>query len=168
MLILVSGGVVLTVDSEARASFFAWVKEIYENSIIYQFFNEPQEEGLPSYELGWLPEGYEAVDVYQSETLYNVFCMKGEDVDSAFVFEYSFGANSTLVEILADESKYECKKVTVNGVAADFYRSLDGSETNNLIWLNEQTGIVFMINGYLEESVMLHIAEGVKLCNVPK
>ncbi len=37
LLFLFGAGAVLAVDTEARASFFEWVRKFYENSIVYEF-----------------------------------------------------------------------------------------------------------------------------------
>ena len=123
----------LTVDANARADFFKWVREVYENSIVYDFFNGTQTTGLPVYELGWVPEGYVKIFEYRDERTYSSIYQKGEDVTAAFVFDYSYGHSGTQVEILGDISKYEYKKINVEGSSVDYYQSLDGTETNNLI-----------------------------------
>jgi len=168
LLILFTGGVVLAVDTEARASFFDWVKRVYENSIVYEFFGGAQEEGLPNYELGWVPEGYEAVDVYRDEMAYSAVYMKVDDANAGFVFDYNFMHGGTLTELIGDMSKYEHKTVEVNGMVGDYYHSLIDGETNNLIWINEETEIIFSLNGYLSETDMLHMAESIFLCKTPK
>jgi len=168
LLILFTGGVMLAVDTEARASFFEWVKKVYENSIVYEFFGEAQEEGLPTYELGWVPEGYEAVDVYRDEMMYSAIYMKVDDPNAGFVFDYNFMHGGTLTELIGDMSKYEHRQVKVNGITADLYLAMDEGETNDLIWIDEKAKIIFSLNGYLGEADMLHIAESVFLCKTPK
>lgn len=168
LLILFTGGVVLAVDTEARASFFEWVKKVYENSIVYEFFGGAQEEGLPNYELGWVPEGYEAVDVYRDETTYSAVYMKVDDPEAGFVFDYHIKQEGDIYEILYDEEEYEIKKVNINGLTGDLFLSLVETETNTLVWLDNIRGVVISINGYLAEEDMLHIAENIFLCKTPK
>lgn len=168
LLILFSAGAVLAVDAEARANFFEWVRKVYENSIVYEFFGGAKEEGLPTYGLGWVPEGYEAVDVYQDDTMYSAIYMKVDDPEAMFVFEYRFVYGGALTELIGDMSKYECKQLEIDGIAADFYLSLDPAETNHLIWINEKANIQFAVIGYLNEGDMLHIAEEMFLCKTPK
>lgn len=168
LMLLVGACTVVAVDTEARASFFDWMRKVYEKSIIYEFFNEPQVKGLPVYELGWVPEGYEAVDVYQDEDSYSAIYVKGDDSSSGFVFDYSFGHSGTVVAVMGDMSKYEHKHFDIDRMDVDFYRSLDGTETNSMICIDEESGIVFMLNGFLEESVMLHICENIILVEMTK
>lgn len=168
LLILFTGGVVLAVDTEARASFFDWVKRVYENSIVYEFFGGAQEEGLPNYELGWMPEGYEAVDVYRDETSYSAVYLKVDDAEAGFIFDYHIRQEGDIYEILYDEGEYEIKKVNINGLTGELFISLVKTGTNTLVWLDNTRSVVISINGYLAEEDMLHIAENIFLCKTPK
>lgn len=153
----------LAVDTQARAAFVSWVREVYEEHIVYRFSGKPAAEELPSYRITWLPEGYEAVDVFDNGTVYNAWYQLGDDVMSGFVFEYFFAQQGRLTEMQIHEANYLHKTLTIHGVQADLYLALTPGETNNLIWVDENAGIVFSFNGFLEESVMLHIAESIVL-----
>ncbi len=158
----------LTVDAQAREAFFTWVREVYEEHIVYRFFGEPVAESLPAYRITWLPEGYEEVDAHEGEAAFNALYQKGDDIMSAFVFEYFFVQNSSLIEMQFDEAGYLHKTVNINGIQADFYLALNPDETNDLVWFDEDTNIVFSLNGSPEESVMVHIAESVLLTDPTK
>jgi len=168
LLLILGAAAVLAVDTEARANFFDWVRKLYENSIVYEFFGGAPEEGLPDYELGWVPEGYEAVDVYRDEMMYSAIYMKVDDPDAVFVFECQFVHAGVITELIGDMSKYEYHQVEVNGRVAEFYLALADTETNHLIWVDEGKQIQFSIIGYLGETEMLHIAEELFLCKTPK
>lgn len=169
LAVLVGAGAWLAVDAEARAAFTAWVRDVYESSVVYRFFGEPAAEALPAYRLSWLPEGYEAVDVFDNGTVYNAWYQLGDDVMSGFVFEYFFVQDSALIEMLFfDEADYNIQTIEIHGIQADFYQSLVPEETSDLIWVDEDAGIVFKINGFLEESVMVHIAESIVLADPTK
>lgn len=169
LAVLVSVGAWLTVDAEARAAFFSWVREVYQEHIVYRFTGAPVAEELPAYRITWLPEGYEEVDAYSNADRYNAFYQQGDDIMSAFVFEYIFVQDGSLTELLLiDEGDYNYKTIDVNGVQADFYEALLPGETNCLIWFDESTNIVFRINGFPKESVIVHIAQSVLLTNLTK
>lgn len=153
----------LAVDAEARAAVFSWMREVYEEHIVYRFFGEPTTDTLPAYRITWLPEGYEEIDVYDGDEAYNAFYQKGDDITSAFVFEYFFMQDGFYTEMQIDETSYIHKIVDINGVQADFYQALNPEETNNLIWIDENTSIVFKFNGFPEETVIVHIAKSILL-----
>lgn len=158
----------LTLDAEAREAFFSWAREVYEEHIVYRFFGEPAADTLPTYRITWLPEGYAEIDVYDGETLFNAFYQKGDDIMSAFVFEYLFIQDGGYTNIMADAANYTHKTVSINGIQADFYQASNPAETNNLIWIDENAGIVFQFNGFLNETVMVHIAESIIFTNSTK
>ena len=51
---------------------------------------------------------------------------------------------------------------------AEFYLALDEAEPNTLVWIDDKAQIIFSINGYLNESDMLHIAENMFLGKMTK
>ena len=60
----------LAIDTQAREAFFGWIKEVYEDSVIYRTIPSPAAKALPQYELAWLPDGFGEPDVYESETVH--------------------------------------------------------------------------------------------------
>lgn len=67
LAILITGGVWITVDAEARAAFVGWVKEVYEEFFVYRFNDETDIQNEPyEYEFTWLPNGY--VKLYEKDT----------------------------------------------------------------------------------------------------
>lgn len=165
---LIGISVWLTVDAEARAAFVSWMREVYEERIIYRFFGESEADGLPVYRITWLPEGYEEIDVYNEDKIYNALYQKGDDVMNAFVFDYRFVQCGDLSVIEVNEKDYNHKVIDIHGMNADFYEAAIPGETNNLIWVDEEAGIVFELIGFFDESVMQHIAESVALTNPTK
>ena len=65
------GSMYLAVDTEARAAFLDWIKEVYEHSIVYRIMPSSAAKDLPHYELTWLPDGFGEPDIYENETVYS-------------------------------------------------------------------------------------------------
>ena len=168
LLVIIGGSAILAVDTEARAAFFGWVRKVYENSIVYEFFNEPTEGKLPTYDLGWVPEGYELTDAYRDETLYSAVYRKGEDIRDRFIYQYGYVHEGTKMELLLDLSEYEVKHIVLADKKVDLYISKNEAESSTAVWIDELSGIHFMIDGFFNESVMLHIIENVILVKMPK
>lgn len=93
--------------------------------------------------------------------MFRALYQKGNDVYSSFLFESFFAQDNRYIEWQIDETEYVHKSVDGNEIQADFYQALDPGETNNLIWIDENVGIVFEINGFLDEAVILHIAQSI-------
>ena len=156
----------LAVDTQARAAFFSWVREVYENSVVYRFFNDTSVvDQLPDYRPSWVPDGYVQTDVIEDDTVHSIIYENIANPDDSFVFDYQLYFDSMNLSLQWEDHECEILELQINGKTAHFYRSLDGSITNDLIWVDENTTILFTLTGYLEQDVMLHIAESVILVN---
>ena len=59
LAVLLSAGVWMSVDTEARAAFFGWVKEMYETYFVYRYSGESVEAENEYIKPVWIPDGYE-------------------------------------------------------------------------------------------------------------
>lgn len=154
----------LAVDTDARAGFFGWVREACENTIIYRFTgSHAPGTVLPQVEFGWLPEGYEEVQSDGNNTQQGFVYLDQNDSRQGFIFQYFFSQQGSQSQYFFNDTEYTQKSVKVSGKDAVLYLCTDGSETNELIWIDDERGIVFELSSYLDEDVMLHIAESIKL-----
>ena len=64
LAVLLTGSAILTFSVEARAAFFGWVREQYENFYVYFFEGEAAVTDPAKYELGWMPENCVFVTSY--------------------------------------------------------------------------------------------------------
>ncbi|MBQ6206874.1 MAG: DUF4367 domain-containing protein [Oscillospiraceae bacterium] len=161
LTILVTLGAWLAVDTEARAGFVQWIKEVSRNHTIYHFFGNQPDEKLPQYALGWLPEGFTLaetdtnetghIEIYKNKsTGYEVFFMY-RSAQSGFVpmIVYDYG-NETLQET-----------VHVHDVTADYYPADENSSENTLVWIDEKQDIWFELSSGLSKEAILRMAESI-------
>jgi|GEM_PF-3394145 len=165
---ILSLSVWLTIDGNARADFARWVRVIYKDSIVYQFFGEKSNKMLPDYLIGFVPQGYFVETVYQSETSYSAVYARPNNPNDAFVFEYFFAADGAQTQLLLEEEEYLHEKIIINGLPGDLYLCASGKNSNNLLWFDERHDVILSIDSYADKSVILHIAESVYLKDSPK
>lgn len=158
---LLGSGIWICVDAEARAAFFGWVREVYENSIIYKFNEKESDTSLPVYRPQWLPEGVNEDSVWEDDTICIIIYKDADGVD-ALAFNYQYGSIDAFTEFIFD-SDYEHKVLEINGCHAELHLALDDESTSNLVWFDEERGIFFSINSYFSEDIILTIAGSVKL-----
>lgn len=164
LAVVLGSWVFLSTNTQARAEFFSWVRELYESSIVYRFLEPYDPEAvLPEVEFGWLPEGYAEVSNYLDNDSYVSMWSDSDDERSGFILICHIMHSNTHATLLFNDNEYQYKTVQVNGSDADIYICLDGSEANELIWFNKEQNIIFYLSAYLGESVMLHIAESIIL-----
>ena len=146
----------LAVDTEARAAFVQWVREVYEESIIYHFFGDRTPEGITKHGITTLPQGYEETMRFEESFMHTVFY---ESDDDMIILTYQEVDETTELAFLNGDVVYE--PVALTNYTADFYAPKDPSQTNELIWVNERSQLAFCISSYLDRNTMIELANGV-------
>ncbi|MDD6189623.1 MAG: DUF4367 domain-containing protein [Clostridiales bacterium] len=162
LALLIGGAALLTFSSDTRAAFFSWERDIYENSAFYTFTGDKEPEVLPYCRPAWLPEGYAEINAVGNDYQQLVIYQKGEDKNDVILFSYDRISENKILHIQSD-SGLEHKEIIVNGFKADLYIPNDNTETNELLWLDDDSGILYGISSYEEIPVILHIAESIYL-----
>ena len=153
----------MAVDQDARAAVVRWIREVYENSVVYRFFDDAPSEKNFSYELTWVSEGYERNSQVGDNNTQTVIYQKESDY---FTFVYHRTTESSLVQLL--ETRSDGVAVSVNGLPGQYYEAADSTTTNDLVWINEDDGVIFCISSFLPYEEIMHMAEGVRLCKSTK
>jgi len=153
----------LTFDVEARAAVFEWVKEVYENSIVYRYWGEPITHTLPQYDLTYLPDGFEKVDGWDDETRSSSFYINKETGD-AIIYEYRFINNYSHIQIFEPTfDSYETVYIQENEKI--YLPKNNTSNSNTILWINQTQDIFFKIDSTLEQNQILDIIEKNSLTN---
>lgn len=152
----------LTVDAEARAATIAWFRSISQSSIVYRFLNPAPQQTLPDYTPTWLPDGFEEQEHHKDDQRSSWYYVSGSDF---IVIEVDVYHSGTVLSLIGDHSG--CEEVNVNQFIALFVPANGASSVSNLVWIDEQNGLIFSVGSTLEKSVMLHIAESIELLQSP-
>lgn len=156
LAILISGSAWLAVDTEARAAFFGWVREIYETYFVYRFASNSDETSIISYRSTWLPDGY--TELYYDNTDNTTFVAYLNDAGQMISFSYSSATDETSWFI--DRNSTIVTRVEVDGMAADLFESTDSNNANAIIWSNADN-TAFYISGFVSSGYLIRIAESV-------
>lgn len=146
----------LAIDTEARAAFFQWVREVYEDSIVYHFFGERKPEEIHKYGITALPQGYEETLRFEESFMHTVFY---ESADDMIVLTYQIVDESTQKVFLEDEMTRETVKL--EKYTADYYVPRDSSKTTELLWIDEDSLLCFCISSYLNQYTAIELANSV-------
>lgn len=155
-------GAVMAVSPQARAAVVQWVRTVYENSIVYRFFNPAPQGALPRYELTWLPEGFTETDAYVSQHGCG-FLYMNENTEQGIAFDYSSMRDGTATTITPEEG-CTISHTEINGMLADFYQMANDNETNVLVLVDEKADIIFTISANIDKDSIFNIAKGMILC----
>ena len=130
LAVALASGTWLTVDAEARAAFFAWVREQYESFVEYGFIGEPpQKSNVVEYDLTWLPGEFHLIDKQAIDG--NTLMIYADDSGQRITFSYSHGDNATSLFVASDYT--EVKSVQVGNIKADFYQAGQEASANVLV-----------------------------------
>ncbi len=163
LALLLGGGIWLTVDADASAAFRKWLQSVYENSIVYRFFNDTGETLSPGqYRLRWVPEGYSENNIVAFDSCILITYSNMEE-ENLYLY-YTRLNDWVQIEATLDEMM-EPVEVTVDGMRGIFYQSKSPTRFNELFWFDDEHNVAFQLSSSLEEIVMLHIAENVYLVN---
>lgn len=148
----------LAVDTEARAATLRWIREIYENSVIFHFFSDEDANADLSYEPTWLPDGCiretENSNAVGKTIVYH-------DINDELLFFRCYRMHDGLQGQSIFDSEFEVKSAEVNGMNGEFYIPSDPVESSELSWIDEENEIIFSVIGCLSENDLLQIAESV-------
>ncbi len=158
-------GVTVWTASQAHAGGGAssWVRQNFQNSVVYSFSGAASDQALPSYRLSWLPEGYQ--ETSRSEGVDAVYVLYNTDQGSGqcVSLRYFYVDCRNGFQLTLNREDYECKTMSVNDGEADLYLPLNEEEDTILLWLNRQEGILFCLTGSFPESIILSMAKSVTL-----
>lgn len=159
LAVALASGTWLTVDAEARAAFFAWVREQYEAFVEYRFIGEaPKETAIVEYELTWLPEGFS----FQKEQDLDggMYLTYTNDSGQRIIFSYLQGDDAASLFVISDYT--EAQSTQIGNIRADFYQADEETSSNMLIWSSEENDFAFYIMADFPKDTMIKLAESVR------
>lgn len=159
---LVGVGAWLAVDTEARAAVVRWVKEVYEESVFYRFFNESTSKAMPYYRLTSLPGDYTETVAYEDESLRVLMYENGTDI---IIFTCQRMVSSNAAEMYSNS--YSLEQVPLNNFVAELYVPFDPTSTSDLVWIDDNQSLFFCLSSFAEKDVIIDIAKGVQLVETP-
>lgn len=157
LTILLAGGAWITVDAEAKAAFFGWVREIYETYVVYIFKTEaPDDVEAADYRPTWIPEGY--TEFYFDDSEATVFVTYSNEAGQMMNFSYSHNPDETMW--LVDRNNAVISQTVVNGRIAELFTSTSMDNASAMIWSTEDN-TVFYLSAFLDDAELIRIAESV-------
>lgn len=152
----------LAVDEDARAVALKWLRTVYEDKIVYQFFGgrEVSADIKLNYEPQWLPDGYKEVERIDNPSIRLI----EYDYNGTSLYFKCFKAREGAESIFITEGyDYQEKEVEIGTLTGIFYEVSDLEESNELMWIDEDMRVAFIISAFLDEETMVQIAESVQM-----
>lgn len=160
LMALITASVWLAFDGEARADFLQWVRNEYENGIVYKFFARREEKTLPEIVFGWLPEGCVESSAEVSRDHGYILFDVGNGENILLYYRYMYSATSYSI---TRDSTVTHEEILLNGQSADFYLDEGEENQNVLFWSDDAWGIEFNLVATLDKNEMVKIAENIRI-----
>ena len=158
LVILIGFTVVMSCSPTARAAVIGWIKQVYESFYSYYFESNATTNSSNKYQIDPLPEGY--VEISKDEDNGTYICIYANDKNEMLTFSYSVSPESAMFYVVKEE--YLIEEIQIDGNTADLYMSIDGSQSNGIIWCDENIGIIFYVSGRFNGEELNNLAECVK------
>lgn len=160
LALLIGASVWLAVDEGARASFTAWVQEVYESYILYRYSGESDAK-LPKYGILSLPQGYRESeqngdDAFSEQGGLRIYENPNGD---RICFSYIAMDDGAVTRFSVDDANV--KDVKVRGFDGTFFQSEDAAKMSTLTWMDTTRGVQFFIDGNFGYEDMVRMAESV-------
>lgn len=158
LAVIISGGVWLTIDVEARSAVVGWVNELYETYFAFRHDGATDTApGSADYRPTWVPDGYSEWKVNASESKTVVIYDNG----ASEIIRFAFINKPDEADWFIDVSQADIKAATVNGSKADIFIAQDPEEANGIAWASGDTA--FYVSGFIDTDELLLIAESVQI-----
>jgi len=154
----VAGAVWLSVDVQARAAFFGWIRDRYEAYVVYR--NAGGDAGTsvqPEYELGWVPNGYSMGRSFGDGGCTYIVYENAEKEYLTFSYLHASDGDTSLFY----GGEMEVRKTAVGDRTAELLLPDSSENSPAIIWTGDDDTL-FYISGYLSEDELVKAAEHIK------
>lgn len=159
LAIAIGSSIWLSVDTDARAAVFGWIRQQYENIFHYHFDGDADVTSETSYELGWLPEGYRLIRHGDTEGSRRQIYADESGKIITFIYKTSVENGSSDFFILDDFSERESVKIGYS--TADLYIDSTPDGLNAIVWEDVNTNCLLAISAAEDSDTLVKLAENV-------
>lgn len=164
MAFVMVGGFWLATDVDARAAILQWMRDFTQEHYGY-YFKEMEDRGeLPEYDFGWMPSGWEKSPFGDIESTHHRFGYHNfaEENNINLLYFYPKSNSSYMIHPYQGLT-IEHNVLIIRNSQADLYRMSGAKNTNLLIWIDPDSGLLFQLSGDLpEEADLIRMMESLR------
>lgn len=147
-------------NTTARADFLNWIKNFYEEFIVYHFFGEKTSDDISELIPGWLPEGYELTEKdISSDHLSYVF--ESHNRTTVFMINCDKTHSGSSLNVLDSNNGRQHFTITIGGCVVDCYVSAD--DVSDYVWHDAEGKFFFSMSSNLPHETNVKIIEHLKI-----
>ena len=157
LAMLIGGSTWLAVDVDARATFFGWIKEVYEEYFVYRFSDDViSNSEAGNYEPAWIPEGYSKKDEIDTGGLIAIFY----ENDQRQLLKLHYIYEPSEINMFIDMSEGEVSTCYIGDYVADLILVNEPNTANAIMWTDEK-GCAFYISAFLDRDELVRMANSI-------
>ncbi len=152
--------IVMAASPAAYAAVRSWTLNIYNKLVDYTFGHTDDSHAYAIHEPAWLPEGYmktDDIDSYPSRIIVYTDAVN----DRSIVLSYYDIAQTDVINIDHLGEDITPEEVFIKGTKCQFYPPTENSGGGELVWVNENAGLVIVINSELNKEEAVKLAESI-------
>jgi len=158
LALLAAGTIWISVDTDARAVFFGWIREISGGYFEYHHSEETANtDESADYRPTWIPVGYleDSIQIFDDKTTVRYKNSEGK------LLRFSYVNTSMNVDWYFDISQGHTESCHVGEYLATFFTPTDDNVACAITWINSND-TAFYLTGFVSESELIRIAESVR------
>ncbi len=164
LLVMMLGfGSVLALNADAREVVFGWVRKQYDSFYTYFFDGTSHREDSTQYCPSWVPDGHRLITVYEIDGGETYIYYDENDG----ITQFSYSSNPTSLEMYIQCVGYEQREVNINGLVGVLYISPNNSEASELVWVDNEKGVIFNVSAHVGEEELIKMAEKIAVNKNP-
>lgn len=158
LTITIGFGSVMAVSPTVRAAVIRWVMEWYDTYIVYRYFGEALDGGMPHYDITGLGEDYVEAERIVNDQAVSV--LYENETGDKVCFDYNYLQN-TGIGIFASNDN-DVKEVKINCSEGLLFIPHDSKAVLTVTWIDERSNMHFSISANLDEKEIIRIAESIE------
>ena len=158
MALGITAGAIYITDQDTWAKMVNWTRSFTQEKVTLRFTENESDDLMADPVIGWLPEGFKQLQNYKQEGLY-LYTYFEDDKGNGISIDFDREGTLDIVEIgtLEDNVEY----LTINGMEAEYYETLDEQECSLLIWEDSSNNVVCTLGATLPKEDIIKIAENI-------
>ena len=157
LILLMLFSTVMIFSTDVRAAVIGWIREQYETFYHYFFPAEAETSEHEEYTLSWVPDGFTLVGTQSISTRKTSIYLGPQNE----MLQFTWQTGNVAFPAYFDTQSHTHKSVSIGNHIGDLYISNTGEKTNGIVWVEEDSNILFSISAPLDEKTLIEVAEGV-------
>ena len=153
LILLVGLGSAMAISPTVRAAVINFVKEVFQNQVIYRYTgisNDEKKPELPDFEITHLPDSSIIEDIQDAAgftVIYNL--PNAEDGKAAIVFYYGYMEDGSMLVLDSGDDSFNVTTIKSEYFSGELYEYVDyPDDAKTFVWQDNDRNVMFHITAH--------------------